>query len=474
MKKNLTLLLVLAASAMQAQYFQHWYNRSVVPANMTMETFNDGIRTKMNYSGGIVTNWYNVGYGETHPMPGGLITTDEARFVRVIKTGATVSVNIGHQFADNGTVLWLNSHGKAICEINNGLGTGGYLAVGNVMSNSLTNGAVPGGSDGLFYKMNNAGTTSARYRFDVNGRADYFTDIYASKFAPGTYYVCGYSSTTFNEEAIVMSIQANGTVNWFKTYQFDPTWPAGSPASAFCRAYGIAEDIATGNLIVVGSFLDGITPNINGNDGLVFYLNSAGTVLCSQTHHVFIDDQYQDVIQKANGNFAITGFVGDGNQIAAAFYHIWLTEMTPACFVVNSNRYDHGIVGAFNQSKGYSIIERQNIALLYEYYIAGPSYNTAGMVSAITKINAVAANPPVAWYGYATQSGVFESGYAVDYSNGAATKPGLLLLSNTNAPAATAPFDDSYMMKAYFNGADRKSTRLNSSHVSESRMPSSA
>jgi hypothetical protein len=62
-------------------------------------------------------------------------------------------------------------------------------------------------------------------------------------------------------------------------------------------------------------------------------------------------------------------------------------------------------------------------------------------------------NVPIAWYGYAAQSGFVDDGYAIDYATAAATKPGLILFSNTNSPLALGPFNSSYMAKTYFNGA---------------------
>lgn len=450
MKKKITLALVLAATLVQAQYYQNYYNRSLLPATSSNESFFDGMRTKVNYSAGNPSSYFNVGYGATITTPFGFFTSDEARFVRTNKNGV-IGANRGSKFADI-SPNWLNTHGQAICEINNGAGNGGYLAVGNVADNPITGALVPGGSDGLFYKMNGAGTPANRFRFDVNGAADYFTDIIASKFTPGTYYVCGYSGvSTGTQSVIVMSVQVNGAVNWFRTYQFDPTWAVGSPATAQCRANALAEDINTGNIMVVGSIRDQGSPN--GNDGLIFLLSNAGAVITVQSHSVFIDDQYQDIIQKANGMFAITGFVGDGNLIPAAFYGLWLTEVTPFCGVLGTNRYVHSIPGAFNQAKGYSIVERKNLASNYEYYIAGPDFNGTGMSSSINKISAMPGNVPIAWYDYLPQSGFVEDGYAIDYSTAATTKPGLVLFSNTNSPIALGPFNSSYLVKTYFNGA---------------------
>lgn len=454
MKKKLTLIFILAASWVHAQYYQHWYNRSVVPANSSNETFYDGIRTRYNFSGANPVNYFNVGYGATFISPFGAFLTDQARFVRTTKTGAVVNVNTGTSFADNNTTLFHNSYGHAICEINNGLGTGGYLAVGNVASNSITGSFVPGGSDGLFYKMTNAGATSARFRFDSNGGAEYFTDIKASTFTPGTYYVCGYAKYGNFEDAIVMSILANGTVNWFKRYQFDPTWTAGTPtASAECRAYGIAEDASSGNLMVVGYIHDQVPAPSTGTDGLVFVINSAGAVICAQSHHVYDNDQYHDVVQKASGNFAICGFVEDGAS-GTSFNHTWLTEMSISCGGFFSSRFDHSTSsGNISESRGYALVERINTSNIPEYYVAGPDMSTAGLFSSINKISALPGNPPVAWYNYAGQGGGFDDSYGIDYATAANTKPGLLLLSNTNTPVATAPFNDCYMLKAYYNGA---------------------
>ncbi|HQV01389.1 MAG TPA: hypothetical protein PLO59_09535, partial [Bacteroidia bacterium] len=295
---------------------------------------------------------------------------------------------------------------------------------------------------------------TSRFRFDVIGRADVFTDVYASRLVPNTYYVCGFSRSTTDMYCIVMSVSSTGVVNWFNTYWLDPTASATSPFNSHCRANALVEDINTGNIVVVGSIMD---PNstITGRDGLVFTLNAAGGLLCATSHHVFIDDSYEDVIQKSNGMFAAAGYVGDGTTVPATFYGIWLTELTPFCGPMATARYLQGPFTATNpgQCKGFSIIERQNTGGAFEYYIAGPNKAIGGDIATITKINAVPGLPPVAWYGYMGQSGAFESGYAVDYSQAANTKPGLVLFTNTNAPAATFGANDSYMMKSYFNGA---------------------
>jgi hypothetical protein len=455
MKKQITMAFVLCCTMVQAQYFQHWYNRSMVAGAQSNETFNDGLRSRANYAAGNPNNWFFIGYGQSNNS--GTITpanTTETRFVRVDKSGAPVNVNIGTSFADVNTTSYHHSIGNAICEINNGAGNGGYIAVGEVSTNFITGSVVPGDHDGLFYRLNGAGTAASRVRFDVLARADVFTDVYASRVTPGTYYVCGYSKSATDMYCIVMSISSTGVVGWFNTYWLDPTASATSPFNSYCRANALVEDINTGNIVVVGSIMD---PNstFTGNDGLVFTLSPAGALLCATKHHVFIDDSYEDVIQKANGMFAATGYIGDGTTIPAMFYGIWLTELNPFCVPLASSRYlqGNGTVTNPMQCKGYSLIERQNSGGGFEYYIAGPNKPAGGDVASITKINAVPGLPPVAWYGYAAQSGAFESGYAIDHSLGINNKTGLALFSNTNAPAATFGANDSYLMRAYYNGA---------------------
>ncbi len=460
MVKQLTLSLVLVTSFAQAQYFHHWYNRSLVPANASNETFYDGIRTRNNYGAANPNNYYNIGYGATFLSPVGAITTDEARFVRTSKTGAAVAVNTGTSFADVNTAIFHNTYGHAICEINNGLGTGGYLAVGNVSSNFATGSVVPGGSDGLFYKVNNAGNPTARFRFDSNGGADFFTDIIASTQFANTYYVCGYTHRNTYDDAIVMSIQANGTVNWFKTYQFDPTWTAASGPTANCRAYGLAEDAATGNIFVVGYIQDFVPAPAVFNAGLFFKLSPAGIVLCAQAHNSpNVDHQYHDIIQKSNGDLAICGFTSSSSTPGSTFNHIWLTEMNTACGMINTFMYDHvAAAGLINESKGYSIKERQNTNGAFEYYIAGPDINNTaggGIFVSVNKISAGAGNAPIAWYDYPAQQAILlDDNYCVDYANAGNTSPGLRIFSNTVSPVVTNPFNDCVMIKSYFNGAN--------------------
>ena len=61
--------------------------------------------------------------------------------------------------------------------------------------------------------------------------------------------------------------------------------------------------------------------------------------------------------------------------------------------------------------------------------------------------------------------------------------PLVSMAATPDEPAGTAPQEKEWTLLVFLNGhnnldsygkADRKSTRLNSSHVSESRMPSSA
>ena len=178
MKKIFLLTLVCIGANAHAQYFQRYFNEIVATPPKRAEAFNDGLKSRVNYSGGNPANYFFVGtgYSELSPPPA---TGPDARlrFIRTNRTGANVLVNNASQFGDV-SPLWFEARGKDLCEVDNGVGTGGYVIVGEVNDNPATGAAgIPGGTDGFFGIFNNAGTPTLRERIDVGKGADVFTGV---------------------------------------------------------------------------------------------------------------------------------------------------------------------------------------------------------------------------------------------------------------------------------------------------------
>src|SRR6185295_18958559 len=136
-----------------AQYFQRWFNHDITRHNYKPEVFYDGLCSRLNYNVGDADQYYNVavGFSKVSELADTTSNTlyDELRFVRTNMGGKPIPQNYGFAFAKKGSTDWLNSEGHSICEIFNGQGTGGYVAVGTVKNNAETGSSVPGGADAL-------------------------------------------------------------------------------------------------------------------------------------------------------------------------------------------------------------------------------------------------------------------------------------------------------------------------------------
>src|SRR6185295_1861594 len=278
MKKIHLVFIVLQSTLANAQYFQSYFNYDVAAANRANyrpEVLVDGLCTRQNYTAGDLDKYSNVGVGYTISahMYDATAQSDELRFIKTTKTGSTVNQNYGYAFAKNGSTAWLHSAGHSICEIDNGLGTGGYIAVGLVASNSITGSTVPGGADALVTKITSGGAATNKYRFDFGG-ADEFNCVIASQSDPGYFIACGTSKGTSHSKVIVMKFDAAMNPVWSKMYHFDPGFS--NTLNNFCIGKAIAEDPTTGELFVVGSYYYNGDPT--NQNALIMKLNPVGDI----------------------------------------------------------------------------------------------------------------------------------------------------------------------------------------------------
>ena len=98
-----TLLLVILLGLgvnIHAQYFQRYFNEVVTSAPKRTEAFNDGLKSRVNYGGGIPTKYYFAATGSSELSPVPPTGTDaRLRFVRT-GSGGAIGVNYGYQFGD--------------------------------------------------------------------------------------------------------------------------------------------------------------------------------------------------------------------------------------------------------------------------------------------------------------------------------------------------------------------------------------
>ena len=61
MKKILLPILLCVASNVHAQYFQRYFNELVTAPPPRTEAFDDGLKSRVNFAGGIKTKYYFAG-----------------------------------------------------------------------------------------------------------------------------------------------------------------------------------------------------------------------------------------------------------------------------------------------------------------------------------------------------------------------------------------------------------------------------
>lgn len=453
MKNILLVLIVLQSTFANAQYFQRYFNKDVSTsrANYKSEVFYDGLCTRVNFAGGNPANYFNVAVGFTtfagSPDTSAIAQYDDMRFVRTNKDGKTVSQNYGYSFAKNGSTLWLNAEGHAICEISDGAGGGGYIAVGKVKANSKTGVTLPGGADVLVTRITSAGSAVNRYRFDFQNGSDELNCVIRSQFDPGYFIACGTSTHSDHSKVIVMKFNAMGMVAWANTYHFDPT--TASTFNNFCIGKGIAEDPATGNLFVVGSYYNNSAP-LNQNV-LIFKLSPAGIVAFSKELDLNMGTQEEmRAIKFTNDNNLIMGGFTSGTP-GALVWDSWLIKMSTAGAFLFDKVLRHVAGGGVTcVSKGIDVIERINTFNTAEYYLAGLHGDPVTGITTNSICKADLNGNGLEWYSYQPVYPYNDHGMGIDFATTAMTAPGLRLFSNM---FGSLTYSDSYMLRAYFNGA---------------------
>jgi hypothetical protein len=454
MKKIFLLFLLCIGMSTYAQYFQRYFNEVVTAVPARTEAYNDGLKSRVNYAGGNPKKYYLVGTGYSELSPS-TATDARLRFIRTNTTGA-LGVNIGYQFGDV-SPLWFESRGKDLCEIDNGVGTGGYVIVGEVNNNSATGATgIPGGTDMFFGTFSNSGTPTLRERIDVNGGADVALGVVRSVFMPGTYLVCGYSVKGPTTNAVVARINGAGAVIWLR--DLDMVATAQCRTTSVSYATSLCEDPASGNVYVCGRVSGHIAGAI-GTDGLVFAVSSAGAPLWQVYHDLGGSaDQYQDIKFTSGGNILVCGFSNLPAGVAGPFNDVWLSLFNPTLMPAAAGMiwsFKHRFAGPLEETKGYRVIEGKNsTAGGIRFYVVGPVYSAAG-------------GPPIqmmlevfgggvgggTYHTYPPPYGPlgFDDRFGLDSVEMNMPAPGLAIFSSTVQPP-TGPQSNSYLLKTYYNG----------------------
>lgn len=443
--------MLFATTMTQAQYFQRIFNFDYATPRLRDEVLNSGIRSRLNFGGGMAANYFHIGIGVSRlnsALASPYNRADWVRFIRVNKSGATVNSNRGIEFRDFVNNKQYNAAGNSIAEVDDGAGTGGYIAVGAVGDNTITGATVPGGSDALYTVLSTAGVVTSAFRIDFGNTYDVAWCIRKSSFVANSWIVCG-EATYFPPGAIpytncfVARLDNLGNIIWCSTYNFDPTVTGNLP-TANNVARQLAEDPATGDIYVVGYLKD--FTGANGADGLSFKLNSGGGFVGALLYHLAPDDEFQAVRWTSDGNIIVGGFT-NYNPAGVSFYDMLLVKISPAGAILFQNILQVQAAGAAYESKCYDLIERKNTAQLAEYYLFGPKYDPTGIYQVMYKTNNLGVG--INSYTYILQK--FDYGYGIDFADNTFAKPGVALFSSVTNTALT--FSDSHIMKTYFNGA---------------------
>ncbi|MBL7927186.1 MAG: T9SS type A sorting domain-containing protein [Bacteroidia bacterium] len=450
MKKHLLLsaIFTLGHCILLGQYFSNnYYLPWSGNPTVRFETFYDGMYTRLNYGGGNPLNHYLIGLGTNHfltatpcPRPDSVITY--LRFTRTSKNGNVIDANTAIAFREkNDTSILYNAAGYGIAEIDATNNKGGYATVGNVISfecDSMDR------TDGLFLKLNNAGTASNCFRYDFIGGAEVFTKIIRSQLYSNTYYICGYTTIPSGNgiQAIVLSVNNKGAVNWSRTIDLSPT-----ALGTQSKLFSLAEDLNNGNLFAVGTYYDPtvLSPN---TQGLAISISSAGVVNWNKSYNL-LHDEFRDVQYDTN-SFIITG-TSDFNPVPLGFNFndIWLIKIDTTGTINFSNKLrisDNN--GNEYQSRGVDMTVRLSSSNVKEYYITGPAYSNPSK-AVVYKCNATGAG--LNWYDY--HETVYDYGFAIDKSpeNATATK-GFALFSNITEAPANLGAPHANLRRMYFNG----------------------
>jgi len=444
MKNVFTIILLLAADLLQAQYFQQRFNLDYTTPRYRNERCNSGIITRINLAGGGPAGYYFAGIGTSYkndslPSPDNI--ADRMRFQQLNNVGTAVISNLGYQFADSTVKSPFHSYGNSIAEVKNANYNGGYVTVGEVKKNGTTHVTVPGGSDALFVRLNAAGGVVGAVRYDVSGGSDRAWCIRRSIITSGgqpTWIICGESKqTSTNTVCFVARVLASGAIVWFNAYSFDPS--GGTFSSSINIAKQLCED-KEGYIYVVGTLQD-VPAAATGIDALAFKLTPGGAVVWANNYHAFTDDEYQAVRFTADGNIIAGGFTNFG-AAAPVTSHMLIAKLSSANGAVI---FDNILVARIGNntytSRCYDIIETAGP----QYFLAGPATFNNTIYEMMYKVNA--GGFPINWYRYNRMN--YNVGFGLD--NTYEVWPGIGYFSSLRNPD-TPRISDSHIMKTNYNG----------------------
>lgn len=454
MKKLITLLLLGIISNTYAQYYQRYYNLDFTTPQYRDEIFNSGIKTVLNFKTQ-KKNYYSVGIGTSYnntALPNPNNKSDRLRFVKNKKDGSTVINNYGYDFDDPLVAGFkqFHSHGNSIAEIDNGSGTGGFIAVGNVTSNSITGATAVGGSDVLYTRIDSNGVMVSAERIDFMEGKDIAWCVRRSRFIPGTFLICGESAAVSGSytNCIVARLDATGGIIWSFLYNFDPT-PTPT-ISAHCRARQLCEDPTTGNIYVVGTLQD-ILP-VADVDGLAFGLTSAGGVIWAHTYNLASDDEFKADRFTSDGNIIVGGH-SNFTATGAAMTNMLLTKLKAAdgTIIFQTLLRATGATTAITyDSKCFDVIEGTPLTgtVAPSYYLVGPVFRPDGTFQLMYKTN----GGGLGVNNYQYNKMKIDSLFGIDLET--TGSKGVLVASSILDPASG--FSDAHFLKTYSNGATCK------------------
>lgn len=438
MKKFFLLLIFLPGTFAHAQYFQRWFGNATTPAKE--HTFYDGLCTKKNFSASD-TNFYNVGVGTARlpTITGTLTKYREMRYVRTHRNGTTVYINNGYGFKDNGdaTNKWFHAAANSVCEIDSSDHNGGYIAIGQVESNSLTGSSVAGGSDALITKIANGGTINMQYRVDFkNGGKDVLYSVIASSTESKKFYACGTSEFTNNKNLIVIKFDEGGTISWAKSYRFNI---AGSATNTKTYGYSIAQNPLNGELLVVGSIED--PGAFADQEALIVRLDGGGSVLSADAYDYNLFDEYRSVKWSGTGEFIICGSYTDN-----VYGYVLAAKTDGAGVPLLHKKIIMSSAEGNTDCKAYEIVERQSPESSY-YIIANGLYSSGAVTTVVIKTNLLC--EPIALYEYGITG--ISGAEAIDLSEVSDYSEGVRLFTNIKDYSSAGKID-AHMIKTYFNG----------------------
>lgn len=446
MKSLFTAVLLLLLDLVHGQYSQQRFNLNYTVPLLRNEVCNTGIRTRVNYNGNPAA-FYLVGMGTSYKnaiLPSPDNAADRMRFTLSGNSGSPV-IKTGYEF-HNGDDKVFHSYGNGIAEVNDGMGTGGFVAVGAVANNDSTGaGTVGGNSDALFVQLSTAGTVLSTRGIDVNNGADRSWCIRRSAVPDPqglpTWIMCGQSQHPTYTDCFVARVHADGSPVWLNRYNFDPTPQGGGNPSAHCIAKQLCED-AAGNIYAVGTLQD----NQGGGfiKALAFKLNAGGAVQWANNYDAGPDNEFQAVRLTADNNLIVGGFTSFG-AMAPVTHNMLIVKLNS----VNGGILFQRILQALASngvtkytSKCYDIVETAGP----QYFLAGSLIRNGGKEQMMYR--AGAGGMGIEWYAYNPL--LIDAGFGLDNIN-TGNFPGIAYFSSIKNPDSPS-VSDSHIMTTDYTG----------------------